>query len=506
MLYAANLLRIAVLVPMLRQSIVGAAVLAVDDANRNSSLLAGKRLIYTWMPVRCEDSYGATNAISQMFEKFPSEIDAVIGPDCSAACESSGYLTAARNIPQISYACTSEVLSARERYPTFVRTMWTWSSWVPAIIAFMKWARWSRLVSVSASTRDESDSYSSMAEHLASVMVADKDMRDPIRLQYSKTPPINFKDDVVAPLLTREYKVVLVLAELADTLAIARVAKAESAVFGGWRGWALLSLNAGNVADVTDNPTESIGEDMLGWVLFTSSSLVAPAFLSRVAASAGRAHPSLNIDSAGRAARASAYDHEAANPSASAANLYDAILLYAHAVGGHLAQLRDGAEMAKAMMGVSFVGMSGRVELDEVGSMRPSIQVSNCINHSSTGRPTMHVVGDFDAVNKAYRWKGESRFVWPGAVLDVLVAHSLQFRISAPRQRRRLQVPLDHQDSESCQPGWGLSENAKTCRLCAAGERERRRAKPLASEVGVDILAWQASSSLATKASVLTAT
>ena len=253
-------------------------------------------------------------------------------------------------------------------------------------------------------------------------MVANKDMRDPIRLQYSKAPPINFKDDVVSPLLTREYKVVLVLADLADTLAIARVAKAESASFGGWRGWALLSLNAGNrnVADVTDNPTESIAEDMLGWVLFASSSLVAPAFLSRVAASAGRAHPSLNVDSAGRAAHASAYDHEAANPSASAANLYDAILLYAHAVGGHLAQLRDGTEMAKAMMGVSFVGMSGRVELDEVGSMRPTIQVSNCINHSFTGRPTMHVVGDFDAVNKAYRWKGESHFVWPGAVLEVL--------------------------------------------------------------------------------------
>ncbi len=74
---------------MSSQGIIGAAVLAVDDANKDSSLLAGKGLVYSWMPVVC-DSYGATEAISQMFETFPSEIDAMIGPDCSAACESSG--------------------------------------------------------------------------------------------------------------------------------------------------------------------------------------------------------------------------------------------------------------------------------------------------------------------------------------------------------------------------------------------------------------------------------
>ena len=45
-------------------------------------------------------------------------IHAVIGPACSRACESTAFLTGARNLPQISFACQSATLSSKEQYPT----------------------------------------------------------------------------------------------------------------------------------------------------------------------------------------------------------------------------------------------------------------------------------------------------------------------------------------------------------------------------------------------------
>ncbi len=277
----------------------------------------------------------------------------------------------------------------------------------------MNWVDWRRLVSVSARNKDKYDSYSGMADNLASA-TAERGT-DVYQLQYSQALPLNLHNEVMSQLQMRDYRVVLVLTDLSDMLAIARAATAESADFGGWNGWAWLCLNAGNRAYMTDIPTD----EMLGWVIFTGSSTVAPMFLNKVAASAGRAHPALSISSARPAASASGIvpDQETTGPSATAANLYDAIMLYAHVVGGQLEQLRDGRKMANAMMGISFQGMSGRV--DEGGSMRPSVRVLNCINLSSTGRPTMRVVGQFDAVNKSYVSIGE--IVWPGESSHVLL-------------------------------------------------------------------------------------
>ena len=100
---------------------IGAIVLAVDDANAEAGqpgsirAVHGGKITYSWREVDCEPS-AAVVALSQMLEEGP--VDAVIGPDCSIACESTAILTAGLDIPHISYSCSSIALSDKETYPT----------------------------------------------------------------------------------------------------------------------------------------------------------------------------------------------------------------------------------------------------------------------------------------------------------------------------------------------------------------------------------------------------
>ena len=113
-------IRIAVLVPSSGswpegRASVGAISLAVDEVNRRPDLLGGKQIEYIWREVEC-DAADSFAAISLMLEEGP--VSAVVGPDCSLACESTAYLTAGRNIAQISYSCSSSELSKKTKYPT----------------------------------------------------------------------------------------------------------------------------------------------------------------------------------------------------------------------------------------------------------------------------------------------------------------------------------------------------------------------------------------------------
>ena len=85
--------------------------MAVADANAKF----GVKVAYTWKEIGC-DAMQATAAISRMLQD--DIVDAVIGPDCEASCESSAYLTAGLDILQISYSCCSDLLSNKKKYPT----------------------------------------------------------------------------------------------------------------------------------------------------------------------------------------------------------------------------------------------------------------------------------------------------------------------------------------------------------------------------------------------------
>ena len=89
----------------------GAISLAVADANKKFPV----KVSFVWEEVDC-DEVQATAAISRMMQA--GIIDAVIGPDCEASCENSASFTAVQNIAQISYSCSSDLLSDKAKYPT----------------------------------------------------------------------------------------------------------------------------------------------------------------------------------------------------------------------------------------------------------------------------------------------------------------------------------------------------------------------------------------------------
>jgi len=116
-------LHLAVLVPTADswpegRASIGAVSLAIDAANAHGLLgpmIRGSKITYRWKEVGCDRSK-ALAALSQILEEGP--VDAVIGPGCSAACESTAILTSARDVPQISYSCSSAALSDKTTYPT----------------------------------------------------------------------------------------------------------------------------------------------------------------------------------------------------------------------------------------------------------------------------------------------------------------------------------------------------------------------------------------------------
>jgi hypothetical protein len=106
-------LRIAVFVPTRASwpegwAASGALRMAVEELNRRPELLGGLKLQVAEKAIGC-DSSSASAGLSVLLEE--GRVDAVIGPWCSLGCESSAYITSGRDIVQISYSCTSPLLS-----------------------------------------------------------------------------------------------------------------------------------------------------------------------------------------------------------------------------------------------------------------------------------------------------------------------------------------------------------------------------------------------------------
>ena len=140
------------------KTIAGAIVVASEDADK----LLGVKLRFTWADDQCSAS-GGLAALTRILEIKP---DVVVGPGCSAACESTGFLTAGLNIPQISWGCASALLSNKIAYPTFVRTAGTYSHRGPCVTAFMDYYALKSIILVSAT----SNLFSNAATDFAQLM------------------------------------------------------------------------------------------------------------------------------------------------------------------------------------------------------------------------------------------------------------------------------------------------------------------------------------------------
>ena len=115
---------IGLLVPLMSDKeypLAKAATMAVEHINNDSSLLDGSRLEFVFAETLCS-APAALAALSKLLEEGP--LAAVIGPGCSVACEATGFLTAGRDLPQISYSCLSPALTDKDAYPTVTCDAW----------------------------------------------------------------------------------------------------------------------------------------------------------------------------------------------------------------------------------------------------------------------------------------------------------------------------------------------------------------------------------------------
>ena len=432
-----------------KRASIGAVALAAAAVNDPAaSVLSGKKLEYVVTSVRC-DSSDATAAVSRMLQQGP--VNAVIGPDCSAACESSAFLTAGRNIAQISYSCLSAVLSDKEKYPTvtafspahrshstalpchnplflicpctaqrtpasfawphrsngaaglvlvsvgpsvppisckaicvqFVRTTSSYLSWVPAVVRFTEWAAWSKFFVVSSIE----DVYLLASQ---AVVVA-----------VHATETISFRTGTAdGALLNRvvasRCRVVLLLAASSDVLSVASLAKE----LGLDEGWAWLGLS--DLAEVDREPGvprfAGARSAMAGWVYFEATYQAPSAFYDLVREATRSSFPEV---------------YEPADPvSLSAANLYDAVMMWAVVAGRHSGKVYDGRRVTEWLRNVSFDGVGGRVELDTNGDMKMSIQLVNYVDETGLIRDV--VVGTYDAALQQYVPSANRSIIWPG--------------------------------------------------------------------------------------------
>ena len=94
--------------------VAGAAALAVEEVNADTSLLPGSVLEYSWADSGCSPKQGLA-AMGELLGEGV-RISAVIGPACSAACEVTSYLSSGQSLPQISWGCVSPTLSNKNEY------------------------------------------------------------------------------------------------------------------------------------------------------------------------------------------------------------------------------------------------------------------------------------------------------------------------------------------------------------------------------------------------------
>ena len=80
-------------------------------------------------------------AVLRLKQKY-HQLDGIMGPQCSVACEPVGLYTAALNIPQVSARCVSNRLSDKKIFPTFTTARGYSKSWTVTVLSVLQKLGW----------------------------------------------------------------------------------------------------------------------------------------------------------------------------------------------------------------------------------------------------------------------------------------------------------------------------------------------------------------------------
>ena len=99
---------------------------------------------WSWQDTNCNGKTGVAAALSL----YPVHV--FVGGGCSSVCEPVALLSAALEIPFISFGCSSAPLSDKGLYPTFSRLVGTWLSVGPMFRLFLERMDWYRVAIVTS--------------------------------------------------------------------------------------------------------------------------------------------------------------------------------------------------------------------------------------------------------------------------------------------------------------------------------------------------------------------
>ena len=268
------------------------------------------------------------------------------------------------------------------------------------MIGFVTWANWRRIAIVVGIDTV----FVVTASHFASYSVqAAARIEAPMML----TVDTAFDGSQLAKVANARLRVVFVMAFGPEVLRVALAAKTRGMLVQGW-AWLSLDAVAGADASAIDplESSEAAKAAMQAWVYFEPSNAAPAAFFDRARAATRASFPQEFDDEAQLDAPATPF----------AANMYDAVMLYAIAIGSNSSRRLNGRHFAQVMMNMPFDGMSGRVELDEHGDLKyESINAMNYVLQSS-GTMRGRRIGVYDVVSHRYLPLQNGTVVWPGNV------------------------------------------------------------------------------------------
>ena len=207
---------------------------------------------------------------------------------------------------------------------------------------------------------------------------------------------------VLDDVLRQQTRVVMVLAGQQDLIPIATAANEKGMVAAGWAWLGLDSVGeAFNQAQrLQDMQLPALAQALNGWIYFVAYTEASASFYKSVL-EATRSYDFPRF-----------VDDAVAEP-LYAANLYDAILLYANTLHNNPEAQDDSVRLKDQMIaGVAFDGKTGRVALDEQGDLIQSISVMNS-KLGSDGTMVQQAVGLFDGATKEMTPMTQ-RVTWPG--------------------------------------------------------------------------------------------
>ncbi|XP_070572314.1 atrial natriuretic peptide receptor 1-like [Ptychodera flava] len=381
------------------QTSAGAATVATETINTNSSLLPGITLEVVWRDTQCDSKVAMVAAFQLLQEE---NVSAYIGPPCAQPASTVAMMASIFNLPVVSWHANNEALRDKTVYTTLARTYAPASKFTQAFLSMFLFYEWNIVGAIAVSQNECVYGLDELSEVLSlnnitlsrtvllSRSPSQYEINDALRVMQNYARIILFctpeNEDLTRDLLIQAYKLDMTQGEF---------------VFIG--GDLIINLTHAEKPWIRNDGRDDVAE--LAYEAYFSFTYMARTvnetyfdFVRDVRLKTSQSPFNYNMT-------------EDQKVDYYAGFLHDAVILYALALhevledGGHP---RNGTEIFEAMAFRQFRGITGRVATDVVSDREPDF----CIFHLQEDK--YQVVSFAFNVEQLYKEHPDKVIIWPG--------------------------------------------------------------------------------------------